>query len=96
MFVKRGIVMIGIIFCYELGEGLCRKRTTSGSAKVVLLRSVIEVLGHIRIDPGISAIYINLIIRCIIIIKGFFQIYFGDFKFLIWTDPNTIRGGTVY
>ena len=88
--------MIGIIFCYELGEGLCRKRTTSGSAKVVLLRSVIEVLGHIRIDPGISAIYINFIIRCIIIIRCFFQIYFGDFKFLIWTDPNTIRDGTVY
>ena len=53
---------------------------------MVLLRSLIDVFGHIRIDPRIPAVYVNCIIRCIIITRYFFQIYLGNFKFLISAD----------
>ncbi len=53
---------------------------------MVFLRSLIDVFGHIRIDPRIPAVYVNFIIRCIIITGYFFQIYLGNFKFLISAD----------
>ena len=53
---------------------------------MVLLRSLIDLFGHIRIDPRIPAVYVNFIIRCIIITRYFFQIYLGNFKFLISAD----------
>lgn len=63
---------------------------------MVLLRSLIDVFGHIRIDPGIPAVYVNFIIRCIIITRYFFQIYLGNFKFLISADLNTVGSSAVY